>query len=149
MVRMWHEQTQAIKNNYNPNAVGEAMWVLHYLRKNLNGSPEESMKNYIDYSPFVYKNENIAKTSLFKNIPIRMYHEPDINWWVENRAKDYNTINSIDLAGFYNSLRLSGNKKVELITSYQKRKDYKKGSSPHTWTIVDNAELLAWFLKYL
>jgi hypothetical protein len=35
---------------------------------------------------------------------------------------------------------------VELITSYQKRKDYKKGSSPHTWTIVDNEELADWFL---
>jgi len=147
MVRMWYEQEQAIKNNYHPNAVGEAKWVLHYLRKNLNGSPEESMKNYIDYSPFVYKNENKNITSLFKNIPIRMYHEPDINWWIENRAKDYNTINSIDLGGFYNSLRLLGSKKVELITSYQKRRDYKKGSSPHTWTIVDNEELVAWFLE--
>ena len=146
MVRMWHEQKQAIVNGYHPNAVGEANWVLHYLRKHLNGSPEESIKYYIDYSPFVYKNENKDKTSLFKNIPIRMYHEPDINWWVENRAKDYNTINSIDLAGFYNSLRLSGNKEVELITTYQKRKDYEKGSSPHTWTIVENEELLAWFL---
>jgi len=147
MVRMWHEQNQAIVNNYHPNAVGEAKWVLHYLRKNLDGSPEESLKNYIDYSPFVYKNENENKTRLFKNIPIRMYHEPDINWWVENRAKDYNTINSIDLAGFYNSLRLSGNTEVELITTHQKRKDYKIGSSPHTWTIVDNEELLAWFLE--
>jgi hypothetical protein len=146
MVRMWHEQEQAIKNDYHPNAVGEAKWVLHYLRKNLNGSPVESMENYINYSPFVYKCENKNKTSLFKNIPIRMYHEPDINWWVENRAKDYNTINSIDLGGFYNSLRLLGNMKVELINSYQKRKDYKKGSSPHTWTIVDNEELADWFL---
>ncbi|MBC8321688.1 MAG: hypothetical protein H8E34_13310 [Bacteroidetes bacterium] len=64
MVRMWYEQEQAIKNNYHPNAVGEAKWVLHYLRKNLNGSPEESMENYIDYSPFVYKNENIAVEKL-------------------------------------------------------------------------------------
>jgi hypothetical protein len=149
MVRMWHEQEQAIKNNYHPNAVGEAKWVLHYLRKNLNGSPEESMKNYIDYSPFVYKNENRNKTSLFKKIPIRMYHEPDINWWIENRAKDYNTVNSIDLAGFYNYLRQAGNMEVELITSYNKRKDYEKGSSPHTWTIVDNEELVDWFLSKL
>lgn len=38
---------------------------------------------------------------------------------------------------------------VELITSYIKRKDYEKGSSPHTWTIVDNEELLDWFLRKL
>lgn len=103
------------------------------------------MKNYVDYSPFIYKNENKKKTALFKDTPIRMYHEPDINWWVENRAKDYNTINSVDLAGFYNALRLAGSESVELMTTYQKRKDFEKGSSPHSWTIVDNVELVDWF----
>jgi len=146
MVRMWHEQEQAIENNFHPNAVGEAHWVLHYLKNNLGGSPSESMEEYIDYSPFVYSDENRSKIELFKDIPIRMYHEPDIKWWVEKRGKDYNTINSIDLAGYYNYLRQSGNMEVELITSYNKRKGYKKGSSPHSWTIVDNEELLTWFL---
>ncbi len=147
MVRMWHEQQQAIKNNFHPNAVGEARWVLHYLKKHLGGSPKEAMEAYINYSPFVYTDENRSKIELFKNIPIRMYHEPDIKWWVENRAKDYNTINSIDLAGFYNYLRKAGNNQVELITTHNKRKDYNKGSSPHTWTIVDNKELIDWLLK--
>ena len=126
MVRMWHEEEQAIINNFHPNAVGEARWVLHYLKKNLEGSPSESMEKYINYSPFVYSDENRSKIELFKHIPIRMYHEPDMKWWVENRGKDYNTINSIDLAGFYNYLRQAGNMEVELITSLNKRKDYKK-----------------------
>jgi len=147
MVRMWHEEQQAITNNYNPNAVGEARWVLYYLEKNLGGSPNESMESYINYSPFVYRDKNRSKIELFKHVPIIMYHEPDIKWWVENRGKDYNTINSIDLAGFYNYLRQAGNREVELITSYNKRKDYEKGSSPHTWTIVDNEELVGWFLR--
>ena len=146
MVRVWHEQEQSIKNNFHPNAVGEARWVLHYLKKHLGGSPNESMRAYINYSPFTYKNENNSKIDLFKQVPIRMYHEPDINWWVENRGKDYNTINSIDLAGFFNYLRQAGNMEVELITSQNKRKNFKKGSSPHTWTIIDNVELVAWFL---
>jgi len=146
MVRMWHEQEQALKNNFHPNAVGEARWVLYYLEKHLGGSPNKSMKDYIDYSPFVYSDENRTKIKLFKHLPIRMYHEPDIEWWIKNRAKDYNTINSIDLAGFYNYLRQAGNMEVELITSNNKRKDFNKGSSPHTWTIVDNEELITWFL---
>ncbi len=105
MVRMWHEQEQALKNNFHPNAVGEARWVLHYLKKHLGGSPNKSMKAYVNYSPFTYKDVSSSKIDLFREVPIRMYHEPDINWWVENRGKDYNTFNSIDLAGFYNYLR--------------------------------------------
>jgi len=146
MVRMWHEQEQAIINNFHPNAVGEARWVLHFLKKNL-GSPYESMDSYIAYSPFVYSDKNRSKIDLFKSVPIRMYHEPDIEWWIERRGKDYNTINSIDLAGFYNYLRQAGNTQVELITTYNRRKGYQDGSSPHSWTIVDNKELISWFLE--
>lgn len=146
MVRVWHEQEQAVKNNYHQTAVGEARWVLHYLKTHLGGTPEESMENYINYSPFVYTDAARTKIELFKSVPIRMYHEPDIKWWVENRGKDYNTINSIDLAGFYNYLRQAGNIQVELVTSYNKRQGYTEGSSPHTWTIVDNEELIDWLL---
>lgn len=148
MVRMWHEQQQAIINNYHPNAVGEARWVLHHMEKKLGGSPGECIEKYIEYSPFVYSDEKRSKIELFKNIPIRMYHEPDIRWWIKNRGKDYNTINSIDLAGFYNYLIQAGSMETELITSYNKRKGFKKGSSPHSWTIVDNNELVSWFLKF-
>lgn len=147
MVRMWHEQEQAIKNDFHPNAVGEAKWVLHHLKTHLGGTPDEALESYINYSPFVYSNEEKIKTQLFAHIPIRMYHEPDIDWWITNRAKDYNTINSVDLAGFYNYLQLAGNKDVELITSYSKRRDYDSGASPHTWTIVDDEELINWLLQ--
>jgi len=147
MVRLWNEQEQAIKNNFHPNAVAEAEWVLYFLKKHLGGTPKEAMKNYINYSPFVYLDKNNTKIKIFKNLPIRMYHEPDINWWIKNRAKDYNTINSIDLAGFYNNLNIMGNTEVELITSFKKRKDYEKGASPHTWTIVNNDKLIAWILR--
>lgn len=149
MVRLWHEQQQSISNNFNPIAVGEAQWVIHFLKKNLGGSPNESFDSYVNYSPFVYSDKKRSKIGIFKKIPIRMYHEPDIQWWIENRGKDYNTINSIDLGGFYNYLRQAGNMNTELITSHNKRKDYIHGASPHTWTIVDNVELVEWFLKMI
>jgi len=46
----------------------------------------------------------------------------------------------------FKEFKNKGNMEVELITSHNKRKDYEKGSSPHSWTIVDNEELLIWFL---
>lgn len=51
--------------------------------------------------------------------------------------------------GFCRYLRQEGNSQVELITSNNKRKDYRRGSSPHTWTIVDNEKLLFHVVKYL
>lgn len=56
-------------------------------------------------------------------------------------------MNSIDLAALVAALHLAGNDRAELVTTHRARKGYEDGASPHTWSIVDNAELLDWFLE--
>ena len=33
---------------------------------------------------------------------VRLYTEPDVNWWIDNRRKDYYDLNSIDDAALIN-----------------------------------------------
>jgi len=146
MVRFWDVVNRAMMNNFYPDAVAEGKWVSYLLRENL-GTPQENFNNYVDYSPFVYIAEDGGNAEDLRNIPVRAYHEPDVNWWIENRRKDYYSMNSIDLAALINQLKLLNNDKAELITTYQKREGLSEGSSPHTDTIVDYAELLDWFLS--
>jgi hypothetical protein len=53
----------------------------------LRGTPEEVLSAYISYSPFCYTAENGGNAKAFKNIYLRCYTEPDVNWWIENRAE--------------------------------------------------------------
>ncbi|RPI70981.1 MAG: hypothetical protein EHM47_11125 [Ignavibacteriales bacterium] len=147
MVRFWDVENRAIINNFNQVAVDEAKWVTYILKENL-GTPQENFNNYIDYSPFVYTAEEGGNAEELRNTPVRAYHEPDVNWWIENRRKDYYSMNSIDMAGLINQLKLLNNEDAELVTTHQKRKGFSEGSSPHTETIVDYAELMEWFLSF-
>jgi hypothetical protein len=147
MVRFWEAEQRALINNFHPDASEEAKWVTYLLRENL-GTPEENFNNYKNYSPFIYEAEDGGNAKYLRNVPVRAYHESDVNWWIENRRKDYYSMNSIDLAALINQLKILNNNNAELITTYQKREGVAEGSSPHTDTNVDYAELMDWFLSF-
>lgn len=145
MVRLWDAENRAVKNNFHPDAEDEGRWITYLLKENL-GTPYENFDKYVEYSPFVYTAEEGGNVKHLRNVPIRAYHAPDVNWWIENHRKDYYSINSVDLAGLINQLKLLHNNKSELITTYQKQAD--EDSSPHSDSFVDYAELMDWFLSY-
>jgi hypothetical protein len=147
MVRFWEAERRAAELGFHPAAADEGRWVMYLLETNLGGSPGESKSRYIDYSPFVFSAGKGGNAIYLRDVPVRAYHEPDVNWWIENRRKSYYSMNSIDLAALINQLRVLGNDRAELVSTHNKRQGYSEGASPHTWSIVDNAGLVMWFLE--
>ncbi len=145
MIRFWGEESFALEVQHNQMSAGEARFVLPLLEKHL-GKPQNT-RSYFSYSPFCYSAPKGGNIHKFKNIAIRAYHEPDINWWIQNRGKDYYSMNSLDMAAMINRLQLLGNKKAELVTTVSKRKNIAQGVTPHTWSFVDNEPLVTWFLQ--
>jgi len=147
MARLWHAEQRAVQRGFNPTAADEGRWVSYLLETNLGGTPDHEFDRYVQYSPFTYSAQAGGNTVFLRGVPIRAYHEPDVAWWIEERRKDYYGMNSIDLAALINELKLQGNDRAELITTYRAREGVGEGSSPHTWSFVDNADLVAWFLS--
>ena len=147
MVRNYREFKKASELNLNPVGATESEWIASYIRKNLKGTPEEAMMAYIDYSPFCYTAENGGNAKSFKNIYLRCYTEPDVNWWIANRGRDYYGMNAIDLAALVNQLKILGSKKAELITTSGKGIREDGTVHPHSWSIVNENELVEWFVQ--
>ncbi len=147
MIRFWYAEQAAIRIGFHANAAGEGRWVSYMLETNLGGTPEDQRDRYTSYSPYTHGALNGGNAAYLVDLPIRTYHEPDVDWWIENRRKSYYEMNSLDLAGLITELRIQGNEHAELVTTNQKRSGYEEGSSPHSWSIVDNAELVEWFLE--
>jgi hypothetical protein len=148
-VRFYQEMVKAKDLKFSPVAENEGTWVSEYLRKNLQGSPKEAFQNYVYYSPFCYSANGGDHLGKFKNIAIRAYTEPDVNWWIDNRRKDYYGMNAIDLAAFINMLKINGNKEAELILTNNKGYDDLGNRHPHNWNIVDEKELIQWFSRLI
>lgn len=148
MVRMWHAEQRAATLQFHAAAADEGRWVSHLLETNLDGAPDDAHDRYVAYSPYTHGALNGGNASYLTDLPIRAYHEPDVNWWIEHRRKSYYEMNSLDLAGLIAELKIQGNEDAELITTYQQRDGNDEESSPHTWSIVDNADLVSWFLEH-
>jgi hypothetical protein len=148
-VRFWKEADKAERLNFNPITANEGEWVKAYLEKNLGGTPKESLKAYQNYSVYCYTDNEGGNVSLLKNIPVRAYTEPDVLWWMETRRKDYYAMNAVDLAAMINELNISGNENSELIITYNKGFLPDGTRHPHSWSIVDNEELVKWFLTFV
>ncbi len=148
MVRLWHSEERAARDDFHPAAADEGRWVTYLLEENLGGPPDQALDRYVAYSPFVYGAPDGGNAVYLRDLPVRAYHEPDIDWWIENRRKSYYNMNSLDQAALINELLLQGNERAELVTTHRQRAGYEEGSTPHTWTMVDEPELIAWFLAH-
>ncbi|MAY83835.1 MAG: hypothetical protein CMP59_06830 [Flavobacteriales bacterium] len=145
MLRFFKANKRAAEIDYNPIASNEGYWVSSYLEANL-GNPANDADNYINYSPYTYQLNGGLHLNAFENTAIRAYTEPDVNWWIKERRKSYYGMNAIDMAAFVNELKIRNHPNAELITTQEKGflEDGKR--HPHSWSIVDEAELIDWFL---
>lgn len=145
MVRMWHGEKKSAADNVHPGAADEGRWVTYLLEKNLGGTPDTARDAYIAYSPYTHTAPHSGNARHLGDIKLRAYHEPDIDWWIANRGKSYYQMNSLDMAALITDLRIAGNTRAELVTTHNKRDGHADGTSPHTWSFVDNSDLLEWF----
>lgn len=98
----------------------------------------------IDDSPYRISDASHGAITPLADIPVRYYIEPAEQWWLDNRQTDALGLNILDGTAFINDLRLLGNGKAELIVT--SGKGYRAGSRyhPHSWSIVDDKDLINW-----
>jgi hypothetical protein len=144
-IRVYRSKERIIQRNQHPTAVNEASWVKAYLESNLGTLRMDDMESYLDFSTFSALEMESRKLELMPGLAVRAYTEPDIHWWMENRGYDYYDINSVDAAALINALRLSGNTESELIVTSGKGWITDDVRHPHSWSIIDESEMLDWF----
>ncbi len=147
--RFWYECTRKVKLNFHPAAVAEGKEIMRRMKNAFGGSPLQAQKKYWSLAPYSRNAPNGGRIQWLKSVPIRIYHEPDIDWWIENRRQDYLSTNSIDCAGAINDLKILGNTRAELISTTGKGYRADGTRHPHSWSIVNEAELVQWCLQWL
>ncbi|MBI3475165.1 MAG: hypothetical protein HY010_05500 [Acidobacteria bacterium] len=145
----WNRQELNLRRGNPKSALEESQAILDAMRWAMGGSPTEVHQAYRIRSPFLASEKDGGNAQLLKNIPIRLYTEPDVVWWLENYGFDYYTINAVDQAALTLQLRALGNSRAELITTSGKGFRPPGKRNPHSWTIVDEPDLADWIAKYL
>jgi hypothetical protein len=136
-------------NNPRNTNKGEAEYAIKEFEKFMGGSPEQYRKQYIRYSTFSKSEEDGGNAKYLLNIPVRIYNDLDVNWWIENRGNDLYDMNALDQSAFINHLIGHGNKKAEFINAIGKGYRLEGNRHPHSWSIVDPVECIEWVMKCL
>ena len=148
-IRFWQSCEKAEQLAFHYASANEGRWVSNYVAINLGGRPEEIPHVYSEYSPFCYTYPREKKLEALSNIALRAYSEPDVHWWMANRGKDYYDMNTIDAAALVNTLQVQGHKEAELILTQDKGYRPNGQRHPHSWRIVDEEEMIDWFMAML
>ncbi len=132
-----------------PVSQNEDNYIANLFQEKFKTNPKDNPKYFWNVSPFSRSDTSHSAIKLLVNIPLRIYSDPDINWYIDNRQVDYTDMNVFDAAGMINWLKSMGNNKAELINCLGKgvRKE-KNFRHPHSWSIVDGKELIEWINKY-
>lgn len=146
--RFYKSYKRTLRLSVNSNPSQEAVYMVDRIEKEMNGTPETAIQNYHKYSPYSFSDTKQTAIKYLIKTPIRYYTEPDINWWLKERGEDYSGMNALDGSCMINELNLLGNSNAFLITSQNKgyrKPDHKR--HPHSWSIVDNDELIKWLMS--
>jgi len=127
---------------YNCSSVqAEGQQTIDFLDKALGGSPDDEYNNYVSYSPFMGSEADGGNAKWLKQVPIRLYTEPDITFVKQRQCEEFEEqdLNVADLEKLHRQLKKSGNDQCELIVT--------KGRGYHSWNIADPEELTMWITK--
>lgn len=146
--RIYNSAKRDIRLSINSKPNQENLYLVDRLEKELGGGPSSNLLAYYKFSPYSYTDTSQTAIKKLGNIPLRIYTEPDIKWWMNERKADYTSMNATECSAMINELNRLGNYRATLITT-QKRGYRKPENSrhPHSWSIVDNNELIKWLLE--
>ena len=134
-----------VRKNKDADAVAESKFLIDLLEKEI-GRPQENIEKYKSFSPYLISSNSTEHIKYLKNIKVRLYCEPDLEWQLKNKARKYEDLNAFKLEKAYHSLLDLGNQQVELIKTKGRGIRANGQKHPHSWNIVERENLLQWIL---
>jgi pimeloyl-ACP methyl ester carboxylesterase len=128
---------------------GEAEMFTERMRKLYDGSPKDRPQAYARASAFSHDEKDGGNAKYLKTTPLRLYCDPDLNWYIHNRNTPVAYLNLSDLTACIVQLKILGNTKAELITCLGKGFHPDGTRHPHAFSMVDANELVQWINKEL
>jgi hypothetical protein len=147
LIQLWDFFEKQIIKNYSDMAVNEAKFVSALMRQE-HGTPKEKLATYRWLTPFYYEEKGEGNEQFLKSIPVRVYHDVDIVWRLQNRRQSVYEGNYLNSSELVLRLMLMKNEAAEFVKG---RTGYRSNGMrhPHSWNIVDEIELIQWMKKII
>lgn len=136
---------RTVERNCSEVGVYEARFVLDLMRADF-GTPTEDAETYARYSPYSNVHPDGGNAQHLTDLPVRLYHDPAINWQIANRCRSLYDNNMTGASALINALRMAGNDQAELILAEGRGHRANGERPPHTWALVEEGDAVNWML---
>ncbi|MDB5230179.1 MAG: hypothetical protein JWN76_984 [Chitinophagaceae bacterium] len=147
LIDLWGLFEKQIEKNYSDVAVGEAKFVSAVMERE-HGTPTSNLQTYKWLTPFNHLEKGDGNEKYLKEIPVRVYHDVDIVWRLQNRRQSGYEANYLNSSEMILRLLLLKNNDAEFVKG---RTGYRSNGMrhPHSWNIVDEIEFIQWMKKIM
>ncbi len=140
----WKLQEENLKNQYSEISANEAKWMTRFYQEYYGATPSEEPARFMELSPFSIDEKYGTNERFLKDVAVRAYHDIDIAWRLKHRNQSAKYDNYIATAELINRLLLMGNEQAEFIQTFQTGYRRNGERHPHSWSIIDEVECVAW-----
>ena len=144
--RLYNGAQEDVKKNVSEEAVEEGKYLIQLFNDDL-GNPKANIETYKKMSPYLVSSDSKVNIEYLKDIKIRLYCEPDLEWYWTNKKRTYEELNAFHLEKTYDSLLNLGAEKVEFIKTSNRGFDGKGNKKPHSWNLIEREDLIKWILN--
>ncbi len=135
-----------VKQNFSEASIQESTWLIETLGKQF-GNPSNNISKYQEYSVFTLQTGSIGNLEHLRKTKIRFYTEPDTLWWKKNRMVDFKQTNAYHIKRLSETLNKQNFRSIEYISTENQGYRANGERHPHSWSIVDETDLIRWILK--
>lgn len=145
LAALYYSAEKNLENNFSKPSVEESTWIIEQFTTQF-GNPHLDLSKYERQSVFTLETDDTHNISGLKNTKIRLYTEPDTLWWKQNRMASYEQTNAFYIKKLAASLRAKQFTDVVYIPTENKGYRANGERHPHSWSIVDEKDLMQWIL---
>lgn len=148
LFHIWDYFQRELKKDYSAAGTGEANFVSNIMLREI-GDPISSPENYNKLTPFNANLDQPGNERFLQNTAVRVYHDVDIVWQLKNRRRSLFDTNALPSSEMINRLLLMGNENAEFVPANQPGYRSSGLRHPHSWSIVNEVELIQWVQQLL
>ena len=123
--------------------MAEARFIQPIMSRDLKGTPTSNPASYSEQTPFEMRLKAPGNERFLRNIPVRVYHDLDVAWQLNNRRRGLIDSNAMASSEMIARLLMQGNTRAEFVRG---RAGFRSNGMRHThsWSIIDEVELIQW-----
>jgi len=143
LMALYQSSKRELRKNFKGWWLGESQMIIDSLETHL-GKPEIGKNNFEAVSPFNEEDTTTGNEQYLKEVAYRTYHDVDVQWQIDNRRRSIFQTNMLPASELVNRLVLLGNNDAAFIQSKQPGRRNNGMRHPHSWSIIDEIDLVQW-----